>query len=87
MHVIQNAVDALGKSYEPFVSSRLAVKTARKQPVLPLLVALVPWASNVLKIVDISENSWILSSRNAQETAGKFTRNAQLDCHTSIMMC
>ena len=86
MHVIQNAVDALGKSYEPFVSSRLAVKTARTAS-FSLLVALVPWASNVLKIVDISENSWILSSRNAQETAGKFTRNAQLDCHTSIMMC
>jgi hypothetical protein len=41
------------------------------------------WASNFLKIVDISENSRFLSSSNAQKRLVEFTRNAEYDCHTS----
>ena len=32
----RNLVGALGESCEPFMSSRLAAKTARKQPLSPL---------------------------------------------------
>ena len=32
---------------------------------------MVLWATNFLKIVDIFGNFWILSSRNARETAGQ----------------
>jgi hypothetical protein len=45
----------------------------------------VPWASDFLKIVDISGTFWILSSRTLKKRLDKFTKNAQHDCHTSIM--
>jgi hypothetical protein len=40
----------------------------------------IPWASNFLKIVDISGKSWILSPRNARGTAGQIhqKRSARL---------
>jgi hypothetical protein len=49
----------------------------------------VPWASNFLKkkkIVDISGNSRIYRRETLEKRLDKFTRNAQHDCHMSIMM-
>jgi hypothetical protein len=46
----------------------------------------VSWASIFLKMVNISESSWILSPRNLEKRLNKFIKNAQHDCHTSIMM-
>jgi hypothetical protein len=44
----------------------------------------VPWANNFLKI---SGTPWIYRRETLEERLDKFTKDAQHDCHTFIMMC